>query len=468
MSLNWREIDLVLEELDLVNSFVTKIVQPDFRNLYLLTNQHGRRVWLRICLAPGSTRLHTTKRGPSTPPKAQRFVQLLRARMLGGRITEIRQIGRERIVEIVASSGGEESRLYARLWSNAANIVVTDTDMQILDSFFRRPKRGEISGRRFELPASPAAREISGAPDKFTVRDYDTSLFFNDYVDRQYAEAEDSGTRELLLADVLRELAKERRKVKKALSTVRHRRGALPDVEQTKRHADSVMAAPPDATPRGGWITVPDIYDPGGTLTIDAEGRLSSMDLAHHLYDRYKEQKERIARLSEDEKRLEKRLQELDEEEGSLQGVDVAELAQRRETSKEDNAVAAAPGLRISTGGFTILVGRSAQESDQLLRRFVRGNDYWLHVRDHPGGHVFVKGKRDKSVPLDVLLDAGNLALHYSKARSSRRADIYYTQVKYLRRAKHGKTGTVIPTQEKNLTIELEQDRIDRLLGGEA
>ncbi|MFW5843233.1 MAG: NFACT RNA binding domain-containing protein, partial [Spirochaetota bacterium] len=124
-----------------------------------------------------------------------------------------------------------------------------------------------------------------------------------------------------------------------------------------------------------------------------------------------------------------------------------------------------APGIRLESGGFTVLVGRSSQESDQLLRRHVRGNDYWLHVRDHAGGHVFIKGKKNKSVPLDVLLDAGNLALYFSKARSGGNSDVYYTQVKYLRRGKHGKTGTVLPTQEKNLRIEMDPERLDRLLG---
>jgi predicted ribosome quality control (RQC) complex YloA/Tae2 family protein len=121
--------------------------------------------------------------------------------------------------------------------------------------------------------------------------------------------------------------------------------------------------------------------------------------------------------------------------------------------------------LQFESGGFRILVGRTAAENDELLRRYVRGNDYWLHTRDAPGGYVFIRTKPGKSVPLDVLLDAGNLAVWYSKARSAGEADLFYTQVKYLRRAKHGKTGLVIPTQEKNLAVRIEDERLDRLLG---
>jgi predicted ribosome quality control (RQC) complex YloA/Tae2 family protein len=56
------------------------------------------------------------------------------------------------------------------------------------------------------------------------------------------------------------------------------------------------------------------------------------------------------------------------------------------------------------------------------------------------------------------MLAAGNLAVHFSKARQNREADLYYTQVKHLRRAKNGPKGLVLPSQEKNLFICLDKD----------
>ena len=66
-------------------------------------------------------------------------------------------------------------------------------------------------------------------------------------------------------------------------------------------------------------------------------------------------------------------------------------------------------------------------------------------------------------MPLDILLDAGNLALFYSKARNNGEADLFYTQVKFLRRAKNGPKGTVLPTQEKNLHIKADAARLREL-----
>jgi len=60
-------------------------------------------------------------------------------------------------------------------------------------------------------------------------------------------------------------------------------------------------------------------------------------------------------------------------------------------------------------------------------------------------------------------LDAGNLAIFYSKGRNNAEGDLFYTQVKYLRRAKNGPKGLVIPTQEKNLHIKLDENRLRKL-----
>jgi predicted ribosome quality control (RQC) complex YloA/Tae2 family protein len=91
-----------------------------------------------------------------------------------------------------------------------------------------------------------------------------------------------------------------------------------------------------------------------------------------------------------------------------------------------------------------------------------------MHTRDFAGGYVIIKAQKNKTVPLNILLDGGYLAVFFSKARKNNRADLYYTPVKYLRRIKGAKTGLIIPTQEKNLTVELDEKRVKKLLGEES
>jgi predicted ribosome quality control (RQC) complex YloA/Tae2 family protein len=116
-------------------------------------------------------------------------------------------------------------------------------------------------------------------------------------------------------------------------------------------------------------------------------------------------------------------------------------------------------------GEWLVIVGRDARENDDLLRHYVKGRDLWLHARDWAGSYVFIKYRAGKTVPLELLLDAGNLALFYSKGRQNGQGDLFYTEVKYLRRAKNGPKGLVIPTQEKNLHISIDKERLRRLEG---
>ncbi|ETZ18441.1 Fibronectin-binding protein [Borrelia duttonii CR2A] len=109
-------------------------------------------------------------------------------------------------------------------------------------------------------------------------------------------------------------------------------------------------------------------------------------------------------------------------------------------------------------------MGRNAKENDELLRSWAKGNDYWLHTRDYPGAYVFIRNKKDKTPPLEVLIDAGNLCVFYTKpAKQAGKADLYYTNVKYLRKIKGEKKGLVIPHREKNLNIKLDLKILNKL-----
>jgi len=212
-----------------------------------------------------------------------------------------------------------------------------------------------------------------------------------------------------------------------------------------------------------------DYTNDNSPITIELNPTLSPRANAVRCYDRAKKARRRRTALAEEVQNLETRFHET---EARLEKVAETELPELRRLLDEMVAPASGksqsgpvtPGLRFVSGEFTILVGRNARENDLLLRHHVRGNDLWLHTRDYPGGYVFVRAQKGKTVPLGALLDAGNLAVHFSKAKANGRAELYYTQVKYLRRSKNGPLGLVLPTHEKNLSVVVEQDRLARLL----
>jgi hypothetical protein len=119
----------------------------------------------------------------------------------------------------------------------------------------------------------------------------------------------------------------------------------------------------------------------------------------------------------------------------------------------------------VSAEGYPILVGRNNEQNDRLTMRIAKGNDLWLHVGGgRPGSHVVIRLPKGKTASLETLLDAGTLAVHFSKARGESRIDVVYTHKKHVRKPKGLPAGAVVPSQTKTLTVHLDEARLKRLL----
>ena len=170
MSLNWKEINLILEELALENSHIQKIHQPDYHSLIFEQYKPGEKFTLYIGLKQGNTRIHSLSRKIQGGKKLQRFAQFLRSRILGGRIIRACQLGSQRIVKLTVLRGGETTLLWVRLWGGAGNVIATDNSGTILDAFYRRPKRGETSGNEYN-PEAVLDMTIAQKDEAYEVRD---------------------------------------------------------------------------------------------------------------------------------------------------------------------------------------------------------------------------------------------------------------------------------------------------------
>jgi predicted ribosome quality control (RQC) complex YloA/Tae2 family protein len=122
-----------------------------------------------------------------------------------------------------------------------------------------------------------------------------------------------------------------------------------------------------------------------------------------------------------------------------------------------------------SAEGYDILVGRDNEQNDRLTLRIANGNDLWLHVGGgRAGSHVVVRLPKGKTASLETLLDAGTLAVHFSKARGERTIDVVYTACKHVRKPKGLPPGAVVPSHTKTITVRLDEARLRRLLDSAA
>lgn len=475
MSLNWKEIDLILEELQLENCSIQKIKQPDFRTLLLELYAPGRRFSLLVSLAQGKTRLHAQSHPIKNRVSLQRFAQLLRSRIQGGRIVEAEQVRKERIVRLEVLRGGERSFLFLRLWGGAGNIILTDEEHRILDAFYRRPNRGEVSGLHFapeELIQK--ANSDRGKPEReFSIRPFPADKSFNQSIEEEYLQRELDEEEKRLQEKLERLFQKQIKSIEEKIEELQ-REEEYGDEAERYRELGDILTSHIHAIDWGSrTVRLTDFYHDNGTIEIELDPKLSPQENAEKYYRRYRKLNTKKGYLQQELESLrsshtaieEERRRLAEEPSGSAKIEHLQELIDTYQPKKASSSQVTLPGLRFESHGFILLVGRNAKENDSLLRHYVRGNDYWMHGRDFPGAYVFIKHKSGKSVPLETLLDAGNLALHYSKAKHTGQGDLYYTQVKYLRRVKEGKQGLVIPTQEKNISIRLDPERLQRLTG---
>lgn len=476
MSLNWKEINRVLEELDLPGAQIQKVYQSAYDVLCLQvygpaggTDAEGgfRSRLLLIALTPGACRLHETFRGAVKGERPLRFAEFCKARLINGRIEEAAQLGDNRIVRLVIRRDGERLRVYIRLWSNAANVIITDERGAVLDAMRRSPRRGEISGGRYApeetLEGPLAAKE---ARREYAVRDIPGPGSFNQRIDAWYAEHGGALSLEALREQARKTFGASRVRLEASLERLRAKEADCGTADRLKEYGDIIMANLGMIKPGDEWLEAEDFYR-GGAARIKLEPRKSPAAQAERYYGQYRKAKSGLADLQAEIaageaelRRLDQTLERLLAEENPLALHRLLKTKGQKPASPADRK---RPGLSFRRKDWLLLVGRDAAENDALLRHQVKGNDLWLHARDYAGSYVFIKRRPGKSVPLDILLDAGNLALFYSKGRNNGEGDLFYTPVKYLRRAKGGPKGLVIPTQEKNLHIKLEQARLREL-----
>ena len=477
MSLNCREIDEIIRELDLDGSYIQDVVQPGFDTLALYA--YGRRgaKTVFICTAQNACRIHETKRKISRNDKPLRFMEFLKSKIKGAKIESLSQIGLERVIEFKLRCGSGALRLFIRLWNNAANVVLCSPDLTILDVMFRRPAKGEVSGGTFILPEKRAAaagdgeklwqiRDFSELSENFRTQNGSSeALSFNQKVDIWYGEYAASLSRKALLAQAQKWYEGAKTRIEGALLRLVQKREDFSRAERYKIHGDLILSNAHHWDGKSKFLECTD-YTSGKTIRILIDPEKSPQENAALCYETYKKQKSGAQNLCHDIEILETKLNHLEKQYHSLikeENPVKIEQRLRRSLTPKQKIKKAHPGLDYTVDGWYILVGRTAEENDELLRHHVRGSDLWLHVRDFAGGYAFIKNRTGKTIPLDILLDAANLAVHYSKLRGAGKADLYYTQVKYLRRAKNAPKGTVLPTHEKNLCITPDTARLARL-----
>ncbi|MDQ2663621.1 MAG: NFACT RNA binding domain-containing protein [Candidatus Eremiobacteraeota bacterium] len=103
--------------------------------------------------------------------------------------------------------------------------------------------------------------------------------------------------------------------------------------------------------------------------------------------------------------------------------------------------------------GSRIYVGRSPAENAHLTFHVARPDDLWFHTQGAPGAHVILARDDRKTVPPEDVAAAAALAAFHSKAKTSPKVTVDFTQRKFVRKRPSAAPGLVFYVNAQSLYV---------------
>lgn len=446
-----------------VGGQVQKVREPRSDTCVLVVRRPGETVSLVLSCAPGVARIAEAERAGPTLPEPTTLGRWLRAAVRGRRVTGLRQLGGDRVVEVSWDGG----RLVAELTGRHANLFGLAGDR--IMAVARPPARGarDLRPSRAWRPPEVPPERVSAGPDgapRFT----------------DAREVEEVAQRRLASATEMAEETARRRVVDRARKRLQRLwKNIAADVERSEgadswRRAGELLKPEVHRITRGMEVVeVTDWYAEGTPrIEVELDPKLDGPDNVARCFSKYRRAVAAGEHATRRLEAVEAQLARLDALAASDRLADELEqalrsegLLRRKQAPKKRGEVPKRLPYREfrSARGERILVGRGGADNHALSFKLAGGNDHWLHARDSPGAHVVVPlpTKRTEPHP-ETLLDAAALAAHHSDLRGEPLVDVTHTRRKHIRAVK-GAPGRVTLSEAKTLTVSDVPARLERL-----
>lgn len=475
--LNFREVAALtrLVEPELVGLTVDQLVIPDRPDsidryikgefVFRMRGRKGDRHWVNMIRPQHAIFCVAEGRGPKASSVATQsaFQQRLSKELRSKKVISVRAIENERIV---CFDFDDRYSLILILIPASPEALLVERDhrdhkkMRVVASSLLRREAGEP----FIFP------EPRAVPQHLEVR----NLFVTNLKAIQ-AAVEDEVRREAFFARlkrVERELQRRVADLKKRVEQAqRARLGAEsePDFEKQGEVAKAHWYELPEKGASEWVLSDPETQE---TIRIAVQASLDASENLKRLFQQAKRRSRRIHESREREKLAAEDLERLNKihlqalHEFDFEGLRrfEADLGLTLEQPKNVKALKGRPEVGrsfVSKDGFEFFAGRSLEENLELTFKMAKGNDVWMHCKDHRGTHVVIPVPPGKSVSLETLLDAAQVAVVMSGGAQWGKTEVDYTFRKYVKRIKG--SSQVSYTQNKTLVVSPDSERMKRL-----
>jgi predicted ribosome quality control (RQC) complex YloA/Tae2 family protein len=492
LSLRELERATAILQREIVGQRIQQVAQTDATSvvleLYGGAEGEGRRSWLVLSCDPERAYVGAPSEVPSGeggPPP--RFAQYLRAHLRGARVMGVDLLDGERQLALRARGAEGDLTLLLAIFGRKSNLVVLDGEGRIALTL------RALADTRPELaqgePWQPPGRTLPRAgEDRFVAvadADYLAAIAAH-YAERDRASGEDDLRRRVAGA-----LRKEAKSLERKLEKVARELASAEAAAGLERQGELLKSAQ-GRVKRGDREVVVRDWDSGDDVRIELDPQLSPSENLERIFERYRKGVRALTKAGAQEVAVRETRDAVVALEGELVALaDRAALeafAARADVARiaKKYAPAPAPAARPETQEVVIAgrrlpakfvprryrtaeeleiwVGRSDDANDYLTTKLARGKDLFFHVAATPGSHVILRTGGRADPPSDAILDACELAAHYSKAKNASRVDVHVVPIANVRKPKGAKPGLVEVHGGKNVHLRREEARLRRVL----
>lgn len=470
---------------------VRRIVQPGEQELILVLDGHPEgKVNLLVSGGPEHARVCLVQSAePVGSPGS--FYEYARAHLPGTALSgaDVPDENRELILRL--SRGAWDYTLILSLLGSRSNLYLLDADGRIVHSL--RP----LEDTRRELSIGGAwAPPPGNAPHQGIDRWEDVPDHgYLAAVGQFYAQAEQKRLAERLARRIGQALKKERAFLERKSLNLQQDLGEARQAEKYRHVGELLKSVLHTIRPGDEAVKAVD-YSTGEVHEIPLDPRLSPAGNLEAYFARYQKESRGVRMIEQQLEELEAARAEIESIEAllaravqpempdieALQEIasrpKVARLLERQSPRRRPAVVQpkgsgagkrAVPARLLpkryrTRDGLEIWVGRSDEGNDYLTTKLARGNDLFFHLEGYPGSHVILRTEGRTEAPPKSILDACELAVHFSKLKNAGNADVHVAPVKDVKKPKGAKPGLVYVRSGRTVHLRRDAGRLQSIL----
>ncbi len=449
---------------------------------------------LLLSCRPGFARLSILAKPRKALPTPPGFARYLRAHLEGGRLEAVRIADEDRQALLRFETAEGPMDLLLSILGPRSNVYLIDGEGILVGA--QRPldqTRRDLRGG--EAWRAPETRPPGEGEDRFAETPEEQLLAA---IEERYAQVEASTREDLRVQRIAQTLRKHRSRLERKLRNLESDAEAAAAVPELQRQGELLKSALGSVDPGAEQVQVK-AFDTGAMVSIPLDPALSPTENLQRIFKRARKAERRAHKAHQQLGEVRGRLDEIDalrlecDALGEGGGQDPADLdafearpairrlldryhpapagekpaAERKKSwkiGKRELPTRLQPKRYRTSDGLEIWVGKSDEGNDLLTTRLARGRDLFFHLEGSPGSHVILRTEGRDDPPSESLLEAGELAVHFSKQKHTTRASVHVAPVKEVSKPSGTKPGLVYVHRGRTIGLRRDPARLKRIL----